>query len=83
MKNFDDAEQRLVVSYMAAVYSCIGQMAFEEDGRKWNCDAFKNAREHPIHERPDLLDKATKMLEHIVGHHWRGKAALERLKGDS
>lgn len=72
-------DEEMISDYMAAVYGCIGQLAFQEDGREWNCDAFKIAKEHPIHEHPELLAKANEMLQVTVGQERRGKAALARL----
>ena len=77
-----EAEKELLSSYMAAVYGCIGQMAFKEDGRQWNCDAFKVAMEHPVRQNPELLAEANKMLEATVGRDRRGRAVLEALEAE-
>lgn len=71
-----EAEQELLSGYMAAIYGCIGQVAFQEDGRPWNCDAFKVAMEHPVRQNPELLAEAT------VGQDRRGRAVLDALAAE-
>lgn len=72
-------DSQLVSDYIAAVYGCVGQLAFKEDGRQWSRDSFKEAREHPIHTRPDLLAKAHSLLEPTLDHR-RGRAVLGILR---
>lgn len=82
MKNSECCEKKLIEDYVAAVYGCIGQKAFEEEGRQWNRDSFREVAEHPINKHPDLLKRAMQMLEATVGHSRRGRAVLDALASE-